>query len=130
MFAENYPTVKHNRKTLDKLPVKTYIINAIDQIPIGCKYPETLILLAQNRKLSEIGGLAKCLELKVGAKVVVTVNDDIQHTLINGKIGEVVGFKITNSIVKNVQDQDPLVGRNAMLSDHFAQQNCFVPLQK
>ena len=37
MFAENYPTVKHNRKMLDKLPGKMYIINAIDQIPADCK---------------------------------------------------------------------------------------------
>ena len=51
---------------------------------------------------------------------------------INGQIGEVAGFEIMNSIVKKVylKFQDPLVGRNAMLSDHFAQQTCFVPLQK
>ena len=30
MFAENYPTVKYNRKMLDKLPGKIYIVNAID----------------------------------------------------------------------------------------------------
>ena len=43
-----------------------------------------------------------------------------------------VGFEITNSIVKKVyrKFQDPLVGSNAMLSDHFAQQNCFLPQQK
>ena len=43
-----------------------------------------------------------------------------------------VGFEVKNSIVQNVylKFQDPLVGGNAMLSDHFAQQNCFVPLQK
>ena len=42
------------------------------------------------------------------------------------------GFDSMNSIVKNVylKFQDPLIGRNAMLSDHFPQQNCFVPLQK
>ena len=52
--------------------------------------------------------------------------------LINGQIGEVACFEIMNSIVKIffLKFQDPLVGRNAMLSDHFAQQNCFVPLQK
>ena len=102
MFVENYPTVKHNRKILDKLPGKTYIINAIDQIPADCKYPETLISLAQNKKQSETGGLAKCLELKVGAKVMVTVNVDIQDMLINGQVGEVVGFEIKNSIVKKI----------------------------
>ena len=42
------------------------------------------------------------------------------------------GFEIRNRIVKKVyfKFQDPLVWRKAMLSDHFAQQNCFVPLQK
>ena len=52
--------------------------------------------------------------------------------LIHGQIGEVACFEIMNSIVKKVylKFQDPLVGRNAMLSDHFSQQNCFVPLQK
>ena len=51
---------------------------------------------------------------------------------INGPTGEVAGFEIMNSIVKKVylKFQDPLVGRNAILSDHFAQQTCFVPLQK
>ena len=43
--------------------------------------------------------------------------------LINGQVGEVVGFEIKNSIVKKVylKFQDPLVGRNTLLSDHFAQ---------
>ena len=131
MFAKNYPTVKHNRKILDKLAGKTYIINATDQIPADCKYPKTLISLAQNKKQSETGGLAKCLQLKVGAKVMVTVKVDMQDMLINGQVGEVAGFKIMKSIVKKVylKFQDPLVERDAILFDHFAQQNCFVPLQ-
>ena len=114
------------------MPGKTYIINAIDQIPIDCKYPETLILLAQNKKQSEIGGLAKFLEQKAGAKVMVTFNIDIEHTLINGQIGEVAGFEIINSTVEKVylKCMGPLVGRNVILSDHFAQQNRFVPLPK
>ena len=113
MHAENYPTVKDNRKILDKLPGKTYTINAIDQIPADCKYPATLISLAQNKKQPETGGLANRLELKVGAKVMVTVNVDIQDMLINGQIGEVAGFEIMNSIVKKfcLKFQDPLVGR-------------------
>ena len=98
MCAENYPTVKHNCKILDKLPGKTYTINTIDQIPTDCKYPATLISLSQNKKQSEKGGLAKCLELKVGGKVMVTDNVDIQDMLINWQIGEVAGFEIMNSI--------------------------------
>ena len=51
---------------------------------------------------------------------------------INGQIGEVAGFEIMNSIVKKVylKFQDPLVGRNAMSSDHFAQQNLFCTITK
>ena len=61
-----------------------------------------------------------------------TVNFGIQDMLINGQIGEVVGFEIMNSILKKVylKFQDTLVERNTILSDHFAQQICFVPLQK
>ena len=38
-LEEGYPTVKLNHKILDKLPGKTYTINAIDQIPTDSKYP-------------------------------------------------------------------------------------------
>ena len=62
----------------------------------------------------------------------ITVNVDIQNMLINGKVEEVAEFEIMSSIIKKVylKFQDLLVGRNAMSSDHFPQQNCFVPLQK
>ena len=65
-------------------------------------------------------------------KIMVTVNVDIQDMLINWQIGEVAGFEIMNSTVKKIclKFQDPLVGRNALLSDYFSQQNCFVQLQK
>ena len=108
------------------------IINATDQIPANCKHPETLISLAQNKKQSEIGGLAKCLELKVDAKVIVTVNVDIQDMLINGQAREEIGFEIMNSIVKKdyFEFQYPLVGRDGMLSNHFAKQNCFFAITK
>ena len=61
----------------------------------------------------------------------VTVNVDMQDMLINGQIGEVADFEIMDSIVKKVylKFQDPVLGKNAMLYHHFAQQNCFVPLQ-
>ena len=85
---------------LDKLPGKMYIINTIDQIPPNYKYAKTLISLAQNRKQSKIGGLAKCLELKVVAKVMVTVNVGRQDKFINGQVKEVVWFEIKNSIGK------------------------------
>ena len=100
MFVENYPTVKHNRKILEKLPGNTYIVNVIHQILADCKYPETLVSFSQNKKQSETSSLAKYSELKIGAKVKVTVNVDMQDMLINWKAEEVEGFEIMNSIVK------------------------------
>ena len=42
------------------------------------------------------------------------------------------GFEIMNSIINKVylKFQGPLFERNAVLSDNFVQENCFVPLQK
>ena len=100
MFAENYPSVKHNREMLDKLPGKICIINATGEISFDCKYPETLISLAQNKKQSETGGLAKCLKLKGGSKIMVTVTAHIEDMLINGQVGEGVGFEIKDGIAK------------------------------
>ena len=53
----------------------------------------------------------------------VTVNVDMQDMPINGQIGEVADFEIMDSIVKKVylKFQDPVVGKNAMLYDHFPQ---------
>ena len=39
-------------------------------------------------------------ELNVGAKVTVIFNFNMQDMLINGQVGEVVGFEIKNSIVQ------------------------------
>ena len=100
MYAENYQTIKHNRKILDKLPSKTCTIDAIYQIPADYKYPATLISLAQNKKQSETGGLAKCLKLKGGSKIMVTVTAHIEDMLINGQVGEGVGFEIKDGIAK------------------------------
>ena len=94
MFAENYPILVHNKKILDKLPGELHRVNAIDNIPAGCKYLLQSILSAQNRKQNDTGGLAKCLEFKGPASVMIAVNIDIEDGLINGPAGEVSGFII------------------------------------
>ena len=73
-FAENYPTIVHNKKTLDTLQGELYIVNAIDNITADFKYSPQSNLSAQNRKQTDTGDLARYLELKVGAKVIITVN--------------------------------------------------------
>ena len=60
-------------------------------------------------------------------KAMVTVNVDIKDMLLHGQVGELAGFEIRDSIVRKVylKFQGPLVERNAVLSDHFAQQTIF-----
>ena len=49
------------------------------------KYPLELVQSAQNQKRANRGGLEKLLKIKIGAKVMLTVNIEIQDCLINGK---------------------------------------------
>ena len=42
---------------------------------------------AENQKQTNTGGSTKLLKLKIGAKVMLTVNIDIQSCLINGQTG-------------------------------------------
>ena len=90
IFAENNPTLSHKKEILMSLPGVLHKIEAIDAIPGECKYPKSIISSAQNRKQTDTGSLAKCLELKKRVKVMITVNIDIQNRLINGQVGKVL----------------------------------------
>ena len=50
-----------------------------------------LIQAAQNQKQTNTGDLAKLFKLKIGAKVMLTVNIDIQDCLINDQ-QELIGM--------------------------------------
>ena len=89
IFAENIPVNAHNRTFLENLPGQLHQIESIDDIPCNCTYPQEVIAAAQNRKQTDTGGLAKVLELKVGARIMLTVNIDIEDRLINGQVGQV-----------------------------------------
>ena len=132
MFAESYATVVHNKKVLDTMPGELHRVNAIDNIPVDCKYPLQYIVSAKNKKQTDTGSLEKCLELKLGAKVMVTVNIVIKDRHINGQVGEVFGFKIFDNIVDEVyvKFQDPQIGRKVMMSNQFTRANCVVSIEK
>ena len=85
MYAENEPAMKRNDTVLNDLPGQLYTIEANDKIPDNCKYPLALIQAAQNQKQTNTGDLAKLLRLKIGAKVMLTVNISIHDRLINGQ---------------------------------------------
>ena len=85
MYAENEPAIGRNEAVLNSVPSEVYIIEADNKIPNICKYPIAMILAAQNQNQINTGGLAKLLKLKIGAKVMLTVNVDIKYRLINGQ---------------------------------------------
>ena len=87
MYAENEPAMKRNDAVLKDLSGELYTIEADDKIPDNCRYALATIQAAQNQKQTNTGGLAKFLKLEVGAKVMLTVNLDIQDRLINVHTG-------------------------------------------
>ena len=58
---------------------------ANNKIPDNCKYLLTLIQADSNQKETNTGDLAKGPGLKIGAKVMITANIDIEDSLINGQ---------------------------------------------
>lgn len=64
------------------LPDERYTIDADDEVPINCKYPLPTIKADQTNTT----GLAKLFKSKIAAKVILTVNLDIQYCLIIAKL--------------------------------------------
>ena len=95
MYAENELAMKRNKAILNDLPCQLYTTEANDGIPDNCKYPLALLQSAQNQKQTNAGGLAKLLKLKIGAKVMLAVNIDIQDRLINGQTGIIRHIELT-----------------------------------
>ena len=85
MYPENEPAMKRNVGILNDSPGKLCTIKATDKISDNRKYPLALIHAAQNQKQTNAGGLANLLQLKIGAKVLLAVDINIQDRLINGQ---------------------------------------------
>ena len=87
MFAENVPANTHNMTMLNSIDSELYKIWAVDNIPknvVSSKIDQAL-----DRGQSETGRLAYVLELKVVAKLMVTVNTDLDDRILSGQLGTV-----------------------------------------
>ena len=84
MYAENETAMKKNESVLNELPSELYTIEANGKFSHNCKYLLALIQAAKNQKQTNTGGLSKLLKLEIDAKIMLTVNIDIQDRLING----------------------------------------------
>lgn len=91
-----------------------------------------MIEAAQNQKQTETGGLAKSLLLKIGAKVMLTVNINIQDGLINGQVGEVEHMVLQNNTAKKlyVNFLDPSAALKATAKSYLSKQNSRVAIEK
>ena len=120
IFAENHPVTLHNETMLQNTPGEIVMIHALDEIPAN--YCKTAIFEAQHRRQSETGGLALLLNLKIGARVMITSNIDISDRLINGQLGVVMYFEIihNNTEIIYLKLDDAKAGLKAINNSNFA----------
>ena len=132
MYAENEPAIKRNEAVLNELPCELYTKDANDKISFNCKYSLTLIQDVQNQKQTNTGGLAKFLQLKIDAKVMLKVNIDIQDRLINGQTGIIRHTEFAQGIAREVYIKlsDEQAGSKAMRSSCLSRQNSWVSIEK
>ena len=89
-------------------------------------------LLRIKNKQRNAGGLAKLLKLKIGAKVILKVDLDIQDRLINCQKGNISHVKFGWGSAQKVYGKfsDEQVGLKAMRSSSLGRQNYWVPIEK
>ena len=131
IFAENAPAESHNFIMLQKNDNPIFVIKARDEIP-----PDISLSQAEKacqRQPTQTAGLSQILRVKVGARVMLTNNIDIDDRLINGQIGTI--FEITSNCHGQVTQiyikfDDVNAGTKKMTHDHYAHQNSVVPIEQ
>ena len=132
MYAENEPAMERNEAVLNDLPGELYIVEADDKVPDNCKYPLAMIEAAQNQKQTNTGGLVKLLRLKIGAKVMLTDNVDIQDRLINHQTGNIEHIEFAQGTVCElyVKFSDEQAGIRAMRSSYLGRHSSWFAIEK
>ena len=132
IFAENAPVSTHNDTMLNQLAGLPIEIEAIDIVLSNCGFTESDIIGAENRKPSDTGGFAKCLKLKLEAKVMLTVNVDVQDRLINEQIGVVKHLEIieNNVSIIYIKFDDPDAGKKFITKNSTARIHNWVPVKR
>ena len=78
------------------------------------------------------GGLPKLFKIIIDAKVILTVNVDIQDCLINGQTGSTRHTEFAHGNFRKVYGKisDEQDGLKVMKSSYFSRQNSWVPIEK
>ena len=84
-----------------------------------------LLRIKSQQKPTNTGGLAKLLKLNVGAKVMLTVNIDIQDRLINDQTGNIRHIEFAQSTVYEIciKFSDEKAGLKTMRSSYLGRKN-------
>ena len=87
IWPENTPVNEYNQRKLESIQAPLIILKAKDQYPKNVSKQDIARVLARGR--SETGGLDFEIQVKEGARVMLTTNINIQDRLINGQMGTV-----------------------------------------
>ena len=131
IWAENAPVNQHNAVMLSNVNNQLFCLNAIDILPKNV--PMSVITKTLNRSQMETGGLARLLELKVDARVMLTSNIDVGDKLSNGKIGTVFHIYVDHSKRVSkiyVKFDDESAGLKLRSRDNFARLHNCVPVER
>ena len=129
IFAENAPANIHNVNLLNSINSEMYSITVIDSIPKNVAHSKIEKVLNQSQ--SETRGLAGTLELKVNARVMLTVNVDLEDRLVNGQLGSVKHFQKDQNgkVLKTYRAfYDCEAGLKSISKDAFASRKLLVPI--
>ena len=130
IFAENEPARRHNFLMIEKLNQPIVTIQAIDQVPKGV--PNHVYDRILNLSQSQTNGLSFQLNIKVGARVMLTSNLDIADKLINGQIGTIIHILVKNSQVETVfvRFDNTKAGQLKKAANPIARQFDAVPIER
>ena len=99
IWAENAPVDENNNKHLQQLSGPVYTLEVVDQYPSNLAEQDIDKVLSKGR--SENGGLDAEIQVKKkNARVMLTVNVDINDRLINGQMGTIARIVINQNTNK------------------------------
>ena len=130
IWAENKPVNDHNSHMLSSLEESLFIINSVDVMPKNV--PASMLNKVLNRSQMDTGGLAKILQVKINARVMLTSNIDVPDKLSNGQIGTVFYVKVDCFCIKKIyiKFDDETAGLKKIGTNVFAKNNKCVPIER
>ena len=123
---------EHNQKKLETIQAPLFLLKAKDQYPKNVNKQEIDRVLARGR--SETGGLDFEIQMKEGARIMLTTNINIQDRLINGQMGTIVKIQVNETnkpTILYIKFDDENAGKTMINSsaNSFARENHLVPIE-